>query len=419
MKIAIIGCGAAGATAAQFARKQNRRAEITIYDNEGYGEYSKCALPLVISGELEWKDIIEYPPQWFERAGINYRHENVSRIDFDSMEVEGKDVIEYDKIIIATGAKAAIPFEVSGAYVLRDMEDAIKIRKAAMNSKKAIVIGAGLIGLEVAEALKTLGLEVLVLEYMDFVLPNMLDPDMASQLLKKLDGIEIKTGCMVKKVEGGYVETKEESYEGDVVVIATGNRASVDLCKGCEVKKGIVVDEYSKARENVYAAGDCTQIKDFFGNEMLVGLGTIAARQGRIAGINAAGGSERMLPPLASKTALLFGVEVASVGLTQNQATHYARHSANLLPEYMKGEKIVIKLMADEEGRVVGGQAIGKNASLYIDRIAYAIYNKMHVKELSWFENAYAPKVAPVFDAINVVSQALLLKMRRKNGRNI
>ncbi len=417
MRIAIIGCGAAGATAAQFARKQNRKAEITIYDGEGYGEYSKCALPLVISGELSWDEVIEYSPQWFERTGINYRHEKVEKIDFDSMEVHAKDVVEYDSIVIATGAKVAIPFEAKGAYVLRNMDDALAIKKAATKAKKVIVIGAGLIGMEAAEALKSLGLDITVLEYMPSILPNMIDADMASYLLDNIKGIEIKTGCRVKKVEDGHVETMEGDYEGDIVVIATGNRASVELCKNCKIERGIVVDEYCRVDDNVYAAGDCTQIKDFFGNDMLVGLGTIAARQGRVAGINAAGGNEKMLPVVNIKTALLFGVEIASAGVMQNRAYYHAKYSANLLPEYMKGGKILVKLMTDENGTIIGGQAIGKNASLYIDRIACAIYKKMHIKELAWFENAYAPKVAPVFDAINVTSQALLLRMRRKNGR--
>ena len=419
MRIAIIGCGAAGATAAQFARKQDRKARITIYDDEGYGEYSKCALPLVISGELRWNEIVEYSPQWFKKFGIDYRHERVEKVDFDSMMVFGNGEKEYDRIIVATGAKAAIPFKSRNTFVLRDMKDAIEIRNKAMKSKKAIVIGGGLIGMEVAESLKLLGLDVTVLEYMPFILPNMLDEDMAKQLEKMIDGIEIKTGCKVEEVDGGIVHTNDGIYEADFSVVATGNRASVDICKPCKVKKAIIVDEYMQALENVYAAGDCTQIKDFFGNDFVVGLGTIAARQGRIAGINAAGGKEKMLPVIAAKTTKIFGIEIASVGLGEGKAAYNARYSANLLPEYMKNGKLMIKLLANEDGIVVGGQAIGKNASLYIDRLSYAIYNKMKVKELAWFENAYAPKVAPVFDAINIVSQSLYLKMRRKNGRNI
>jgi len=418
MKIAIIGCGAAGATAAQFARKQDRKARITIYDGEGYGEYSKCALPLVISGRLEWHEIVEYPPQWFKKFGIDYKHEKVRKINFDSMEVEADGIEEYDKIIIATGAEAAIPFKASNAFVLRNMEDAIAIREKALKSKNAIVIGAGLIGMEVAEALHEMGLNVKVLEYMPNIFPNMLDGDMARQLEKRID-IEIKTGCMVKEVDGGVVETKDGVYEADFVVIATGNRANVSICKKCNVKKGIIVDEYMKAMDNIYAAGDCTQIKDFFGNDFVVGLGTVAARQGRVAGINAAGGSEKILPVLAAKTTEIFGIELASVGLMEKNAAYHSRHAANLLPEYMKGEKILIKLLASDDEIVVGAQAIGKMATQYINRIAYAIYNRMKVKELAWFENAYAPKIAPVFDAINVVAQSLHLKMRRKNGGNI
>ena len=418
MKIAIIGCGAAGATAAQFARKYNRKAEITIYDNEGYGEYSKCALPYIISGELSWKDIIEYPPKWFEKMGMDYKNEEVKRINFDLMEVEGNDAIQYDKIVIATGAKPSSPFKAEGAFFLRNMKDAIEIRNIATKSKSAIVVGAGLIGMEVAESLMKIGIKTKILEYMPNILPNMIDEDVADYFLKKIN-IDVKTNCMVKKVENGFVETKDSSYEADFVVVATGNKSNVDLCKKCKINKGIIVDEYCKVMDGVYAAGDCSQIKDFFGNYIQVGLGSIATRQGRIAGINAAGGNEKLILPLNIKTTKIFGIEIASVGLMEKDSKFYSKHFGNLLPEYMKGDKILIKLMADENGVLVGAQSIGRNASLYIDKIAIAIYKKMHVEELSWFETAYAPKVSPVFDAINVACHSLQLKMRRKNERNI
>jgi len=418
MKIAVIGCGAAGATAAQFARKHGKGARITIYDREGYGEYSKCALPMVISGELTPDEIVEYPPEWFRRAGIEYRNEEVEKIDMETMEVFAKDVVQYDSIIIATGAGAGIPFEAKGAYVLRNIEDAIAIRKRISKGGKAIVVGAGLIGMEVAEALKYAGMDVMVIEYMPSILPAMLDKDMASHVEKMIKGIEIKTGCKVSRVDGNVVEA-DDIYEGDFVVISTGNKANTRLCKSCKIEKGIVVDEYSRVKDGIYAAGDCTQITDFFGNKINVGLGTIAVRQGRIAGMNAVGKNEKMIAPVWAKTTQIFGIEIASVGLLENNF-YRAKHSSNLLPEYMKGEKIMMKIIANEEGTVVGAQAAGKNASHYINRIAYAIYKKMHLKEIAWFENAYAPKIAPVFDTINLTSQSLLLQMRRKkNGKNI
>ena len=411
MKLAIVGCGAAGATAAQFARKYNRKASIVIFDNEGYGEYSKCALPMVISGELSSNDIIEYSPRWFKNAKIDYRNEEVHKIDFDSKIIEAGEEIEYDKIVIATGAVASIPFKMQGAYTLRNMKDAIEIKKIAEKSKKAIVIGAGLIGLEVAESLISLGLKVKILEYMPSILPAMIDEDVADYLLKKID-IDVETECRVKEVYNNIVEA-DETYEADFVVVATGNKASVEVCNKCRIEKGIVVDNNCKAMEDVYAAGDCTQIKDFFGRTMLVGLGSVATRQGMVAGINAAGGKEKLLPPLWAKTTKLFNVEIASVGLMEKDAKMHSKFIGNLLPVYMKGDKILIKLLADEDGVIVGAQAVGNGASLHINKIALAIYKKMKAKELSRIETIYAPKVAPVFDAVTIASQMIEAKMRK------
>ena len=411
MKLAIVGCGAAGATAAQFARKYDRKASIVVFDNEGYGEYSKCALPMVISGELSWNDVIEYSPRWFKNAKIDYRNEEVHKIDFDSKIIEANEEVEYDKIVIATGAMASIPFKMQGAYTLRNMKDAIEIKKIAEKSKDAIVIGAGLIGLEVAESLMSLGLKVKILEYMPSILPAMVDEDVANYLLKKID-IDVETKCRVKEVYNNIVEA-DENYEADFVVVATGNKASVEICNKCRIEKGIVVGDDCKAMEDVYAAGDCTQIKDFFGRIMPVGLGSIATRQGMIAGINAAGGNEKLLPPLWAKTTKLFNIEIASVGLMEKDVNIHSKFIGNLLPAYMKGDKILIKLLADEDGVIVGAQAVGNGASLHINKIALAIYKKMKINELARIETTYAPKVAPVFDAVTIASQMIEARMRK------
>ncbi|MEM2715704.1 MAG: FAD-dependent oxidoreductase, partial [Candidatus Thermoplasmatota archaeon] len=203
MKIVIIGGGSAGATAAQFAKKTDRKAEVVLFDREGIGLYSRCALPYVISG-MDWKKIVELNPNDFERMGILYRKEEIKRIDIDARLVEGEKEEEFDKLIIASGAIPSCPFKAENAYFLRNLKDAIEIRKKALNSRNAIVIGAGLIGLEIAEALKKIGINVKLLEYMQNILPNMLDKDVADYLMKKI-GIDVVLNCKVEEVIGGEV----------------------------------------------------------------------------------------------------------------------------------------------------------------------------------------------------------------------
>ncbi|MCD6512782.1 MAG: FAD-dependent oxidoreductase [Thermoplasmata archaeon] len=408
MKILIVGSGAAGATAAQFARKFDRKAEITIFDEEGYGEYSKCALPMVILGEKEWNEIVEFSPEWFKKAGINYVNGRVDEVDFSSHIAisDGKEY-EYDKLIIATGAKAAIPFKAAGHHVLRTMEDALRIREAAKKANNAIVIGAGLIGLEAAEALHKMGIKVKVLEYMPQILPSMLDRDMADYVEKNID-VEVRTGVRVKAVEDGIVEA-DDDYSADMIIVATGNRASSHICPVCKINKGIVVDERCMAYEDTYAIGDCSEVIDFFGNSVVVGLGSIAVKQGIVAGINAAGGDEKLLPPVWAKTTKIFGMEIASVGMLEGIS---AKYNGSTLPEYMDGSKLVVKLFGDGN-QITGAEIAGDGAALHINKLILSIYKGMSAKELASMETAYAPVVAPAIDAITIAAQLLDRKMRR------
>jgi len=166
-------------------------------------------------------------------------------------------------------------------------------------------------------------------------------------------------------------------------------------------------------REGVYAAGDCTIIKDFFGRSIAVGLGSIAARQGKVAGSNAAGGDDALIPPVLAKTTKLFGIEIASVGLLGREIDGIAaRYLGRDLPHYMRGEEILVKVVADKDGVIVGCQAVGKGAAKIIDRMTLAIYNKMNVKDVARIENAYAPSVAPTFDAIEIACSMIERKLK-------
>ena len=198
--IVIIGCGAAGGTAAQFARKTDRKSKITVFEKGKYSQHSKCGLPYYISGDIpNIENLIEFSEDWFRKANIGlHLNTTVEKIDLSKKIVSAKNgnkSIEkpYDSLIIATGCKAKVPpiknVEESlgnGSYVLRTITDAKKIFSEIKKAKKAVIIGAGFIGLELADSLYKKGLEVIVIEALSDILPNTLDTDMSSILREKI-----------------------------------------------------------------------------------------------------------------------------------------------------------------------------------------------------------------------------------------
>ncbi len=413
MKVIVIGCGAGGGTSAQFARKMNRKAEIKIFDKGKNPQYSKCALPFVLCGEIEAHSIIEFSEDWFKKAKIDLQLDTeVFSIDFEGKIVEtDKGSEEYDALIIATGAIPYSPIETEGkTYFFRTIEDVEAIKREVKHAKEAVVVGAGLIGLEVAEALKKLGMKVSIVELMPQILPAMIDQDMASLVRKKIEGeVDILLNEGVKEINDGKkmeVVTTNRAIKADFVVIATGNKPNVSLAKKCEVKKAIVVDEKCMtSMPDVYACGDCTQYKNIFGNEVVVGLGNIAVRQGMVAGMNAVGGNEKMPLLLNARTTKIFGLEVAAVGPLQREFPFQpiiGKFKGSTHPDYMKGKEIVVKVMGDEEGRICAAQIIGPGASQRINAFALAIHTGMTFDDFSKTETAYAPPVSPVIDASTI-----------------
>lgn len=423
MKIIVIGCGAGGGTSAQFARKMDRKAEIKVFEKGKIPQYSKCALPFVLSGELTAPSIIEFSEEWFKRAKIDlHLSTEVFAINFEGRAIEtanGNE--EYDALIIATGATPSSPVKPEGkTYFFRTLEDVHAIKKEAKRAKKAIVVGAGLIGLEVAEALKKGGIEVYVIELMPEILPAMLDADMASMIRKKIEGeIEFFLNEGVQEIhEDKKIEVviSNNVIKGDFVVIATGNIPNVSLAEKCEVRKAIVVDEKCMTSiPSVYACGDCTQYIDSFGNEVVVGLGSITVRQGMVAGINAAGGNAQLPPMLNARTTKIFGVEIAAVGPLEKDLPFkpvIGRFKGSTHPEYFKGEEIVVKTLGNQEGNICAAQAIGPGAAQKINTFALAISAGMTFDTFTKVETAYAPSVAPVIDVSTLACEIAERKRR-------
>lgn len=454
-KIVIIGCGAGGGTAAQFARKIDRKATITIFEQDKYSQYSKCGLPYAISGEIpEFKDLIEFSEDWFKKEHIDlFLETTVDEIDIKNQVIfakKGNEQIkkEFDSLILATGAKSFIPpiqnilkngLLINGVYVLRTIDNGKQICSGIKKGKKATIVGAGLIGLELADSLYKKGMNVTVVEALPNILENTLDNDMCEPILKELhEKIKLYTNHIATRIEEKDetinrvfikdVKTNEEkNIKTDVLVVATGSKPDVTLAKsiGCKIGKtgGIIINEKSESSvKNVYAVGDCTEYKDFVTKESVcIGLGSIAVRQAIAAGINAAGGKYN-LPKgvLLTRTSELFGMEIAAVGPVKNACQNipvlYGKFKGSSLPDYFPGGKpILIKVGVHERtDKIVSAQAIGSNAAQRINTFACAILNETNVEDFKKLETAYAPPVAPTLDTLTLVCDVASLKLARK-----
>ncbi|MDD5503130.1 MAG: FAD-dependent oxidoreductase, partial [Candidatus Thermoplasmatota archaeon] len=416
--------------------------------------YSKCGLPYAVSGVIpKFDDLIEFSLEWFEKNRVKVMLETeVKKIDAAAKSVEivgagGASRLEYDSLIIATGANPALP-RIEGAMAgnklkqgvnfLRTIEDAKAVASGAKAGKKAVIIGAGLIGLEAAENLQHMGVEVTVVEYLKSLLPGMIDADMAEILQEQAQSkVKIMLNSAVTKILGGekaegvVVKDNETGAEtqlpADIVIVATGNRAITELAAsiGCEigVTRQIKVNEKSETSvPSVYAVGDCTEFIDFVtGQPVPVGLGSVGVRQAIAAGINAAGGNMAAGKILATRTTHLFGLELAAAGPTQaaleklGMKCIVGKFRGVSLPHYFPGGKPVnVKVICDETGKIIGAQVVGEGAALRTNTFAAAILKGMTVNELSMMETAYAPPVAPTLDPIVLGAEACKMRLRRR-----
>ena len=391
-RIIIIGANASGVEAASAARKKDRTAEITLITQEKTAGYSRCGLPFVLSGQIpSFKDLIVYLPAYFQMLKLNLKNETkVTAINTKDKTVTtvGKagaaETFQYDSLVIATGADSFMPLikgrEKQGILSLRGLEDGEKIDQAVKDgAKSAVIMGAGLIGLETGVALIERGLKVTIVEMLPQILPQMLDADMAKQVQEHLQekGMGILTGKAVEEFLGDEKVTAimagGEKIEADLFISAFGVRANTKLA----VDAGIPLGESRAIKTNarmetdvkdVYAVGDCAESPSIITHKpMCAQLGTIAVRQGKVAGINAAGDYAMFTGILASAVTRLFDTEAGVTGLTETAAqrarieTITGTISSKTKADYYPTAKpIKVKLVVEKESqRIVGAQIIG------------------------------------------------------------
>jgi NADH oxidase (H2O2-forming) len=445
-RILIIGAHAAGVDAASAARKTDRTAEITLITEEKHCGYSRCGLPFVIGGQIPtFPNLIVFPPAYFQMMKINLKTETkVTNINTTNRTAETQDkndkneTLAYDSLIIATGASSFMPpikgKEKQGILSLRTLEDGERIEQAVKNgAKTALIMGAGLIGLEIAVGLQERGLGVTVVEMLPQVLPQMLDAEMAKAVQEMLEqkGIAILTGKPVEEITGtekaSGVIAGGQQFTADIVISAFGVRANTQLAQNVGIALGDTKAIKTNGRmetsvKDVYAVGDCAESTHIVTQKpALVQLGTVAVRHGKVAGINAAGGYALFTGVLNSSVSRLYSTDIGSTGLTEAAAqrarieTVAGTITSKTKADYYPGAlPIKVKLVVEKESqRIIGAQIIGgEEVTQRINAMSFAIQKQMTARELSKADTAYAPPVCETWEPLVLAAEMVLMKLR-------
>ncbi len=420
MKVVVIGAGAAGVTAAAEIRKREREAEIIIIDKGKNYPYSPCSLPYLISDEIKKNAITTFDRDFFERNKIELKLETeVKQIDRENKKIEtSKGDFDYDYLVIATGSETFVP-PVKGLdhvdyHKLKTVEDAERIMSKIDTVEKAVIVGGGVIGMELAGSFKKRGINVTVIEATESVLGSILDKRMAKIATKNL-GINIMTGTLAKSVTNKKVITNKGEIPYDILITVCGVRPHYKLAEqaGLETDRGIKVNDYMQTSdENIYACGDCVYEKD------VAWLGTNAVLQAQIAAQNITGEKAKIRKLHNTTITHIGNISIASTGKTESQldnsisATYRGESRADYCPE---GKDLIVKLIA-KDGKIAGAQIIGEESVVgRINWIALAVQNQMEVEKLANAESAYNPMTSPLFDPVVVAAQILKRKIER-NG---
>jgi NADPH-dependent 2,4-dienoyl-CoA reductase/sulfur reductase-like enzyme len=437
-RLVIIGGDAAGMTAAAQARRMASAdaLEIVAFERGSRTSYAACGLPYLIGGLVETPaELVARTPQAHRANGIDVRvrHE-VTAIDTQAATVtvlnldSGRgSVTHYDDLLIATGASGITPpwpgIDAEGVLQLRTLEDAAKVEQALVaGARRAVVVGAGYIGLEVAEGLLARGLTVTVIERLDAPMGAVLDADMAAAIADAMRtaGIDLRLDTSVTgfTVSGGRVtgvETEAGPVVADLVVIGLGVRANTELARAAGIGVGegggiIVDDQLRTDTPHVWAAGDCVESRHrITGRGVVMALGTHANKQGRAAGTNIAGGEAHFGGVLGTAITKFQQLEIARTGLTEREAAAAGLDAYAVTTEassragyYPGAQSMRIKIVAERQtGRLLGAQIVGGEAAgKRIDVLATALWNGMTVQEMGGMDLSYAPPFSPVWDPV-------------------
>jgi NADPH-dependent 2,4-dienoyl-CoA reductase/sulfur reductase-like enzyme/rhodanese-related sulfurtransferase len=448
-KILVIGAVAAGTKAAAKIKRENPKAEIVVVTRDEHISYAGCGLPYYIGGIIEEKKelVVKTPEDFKLLTGIDVftKHEAVG-IDKDARKVEVKElsseevkIYTYDKLVIATGASPFVPpipgKDLQGVFPVRTVNDALAIREMVDQGrvKKAVVIGGGFIGLEVAENLFEKGIEVSIVELVPHILPPF-DEEVAlyAQNYMVDQGVHIYTSEKVIALVGEEdrvrkVVTDQREIEADLVIMSVGVRPNTQLAKDMGLILGptgaIKVNEYMETSErDIYAVGDCAEnVNLITGQPAWYPMGSTANKMGRIAGINIANEHKDHLKGVLGTTIVkLFKLNAGKTGLSERDAlkagfgVETALVPANDRAHYYPGyREIITKLIVDKAShKILGAQVVGEGVvDKPIDIIATAITFGAKVQDLEKLDLAYAPPFSMAMASTILAANVLVNKL--------
>lgn len=455
MKIVIIGSVAAGTSAAAKARRNTEDAQITIYEKDNYISYSGCGLPYFVGGETpDIGKLTSRDALWFkERYNVEIKTGcEVLTVDPVRKTLKVKNLIAgeefsdtYDKLVLATGSKPFKPqlggIESRNVFTIKNPQNAVDVDAyiAERQAKKAVVIGGGYIGLEMAVALKERQMDVTILELSNHVMPPM-DDEMAAILQKYVadKGIGVLTSAKVTGFQHGggiaqaVIVEGHEPIQADLFIWSAGVKSEVDLAKAMGVKLGVTgaIEVDNRMQTNfpgVYAAGDCVQAYSIVtGKPLYRPMGSTANKMGRIAGDAITGGSLEFRGVLGTGIFKVFDLSVAMTGLTEKEARRLGYDIEVIhnikpnVPAYYPGStEMTIKAIADRKTekllgvQIVGGEGVDKRIDVFVTAITYGA----QAGDLFHLDLAYTPPFATTKDPVHYTG--MILDNALNHGRRI
>ena len=446
LRVVIVGGVAAGPKVASKVIRLCQDAEVTVVEKGKLLSYAGCGLPYYVSGVVKEQKELMCTPVGTVRDPVFFQHvKNVKVLnETEAVEIDraGKRLrvhdlvhgqeswLDYDKLVLATGARPVVPpipgTDLKNVFTLQGVHDAEGIRHVLAQDKArdVVIVGGGLIGVEITEALAQRGCRVTIVEMMPQIL-RILDPDMARLVEQHMEshGVKVLTGTRVEAIEGDAAVTGVQTSVGrlaaDMVVLAIGVRPNVTLAEAAGLEIGptraIRVNDRMQTNDpDIYAAGDCVECIDLItGKPCFVPLGSTANKQGRVAAVNLCGGQDRFPGVLGSTVCKVFDFCVARTGLGESTARDEgydvvtawapAPDKAHFMP---RAKALMLKLLVDRSTRkLLGTQAVGPGAGdKRIDVVAMALTAGMTVDQLANADLCYAPPYAPAMD--NIITAA-------------
>jgi NADPH-dependent 2,4-dienoyl-CoA reductase/sulfur reductase-like enzyme/rhodanese-related sulfurtransferase len=453
-KIVIIGGVAAGLKSAAKIRRSDPEAQITVVEKGELVSYGACGMPYYVGGDVDdFSQLLMTPAGAIRNVEFFKAVKNVdvmtktlaTGIDRKMKAVHAKNLttgeettLPYDKLVIATGAsplKPPIPgIDLANIHQLWHPSDAKTIRAGLERGKyeNAVILGAGLVGVEMAEALKNWDVNVTVIEMKKHIFPAFLDPEIAGAVAKYVEekGIRIVAGEKVVQFEGNgavqTVVTDKQRIAADLVILAAGVRPNVDLAKEAGLDIGpsgaIVVNEYMQTSDpDIYAGGDCTENTNMIsGKKVFAPMGSTANKHGRVIGENICGGQAKFRGILNTVVVKVLDYNVGKTGLTEQDAKELGYEYMTVMvgghdrPHYMPGAKIItVKLIFDSQTRrLLGAQSFGEgDIAKRIDVLATAMTFGAKVEDLFDIDLGYAPPYSGPIDNVAVAANAAMNKL--------